>query len=211
MRPVLNQILNTRFPEDAFSLEQLGGYLYDPNKRPGTDDRLVQALLPLEFLQELPQERKNDLLGQMLQDDETPTPHAIRLLREHGADVNARDAQGVPLVARALMDGMPVSALNRLKAGADVNSRGPKGATLLHLALHVDWEVNENAMEAWYEEEDVGLGPCASYLRQLLKLGADPSAANSEGVTPLQEAEKLGDEDAAEVLRKALGHGNPGN
>jgi ankyrin repeat protein len=209
MRPVLRQILNTRFPADAWALERLGRYLYDPEERPGTDDRLVQALLPLEFLQELPPERKNDLLGRIVQDDEHPVRFAIRLLQVHGADLDAKDAQGLPCVVRALMAGLPQSALNLLQAGANADSRGPGGATLLHLALRVDWDAVEYG-QLPDDEEAEELAPCASLLVQLLKLGVNPATADDEGITPLQEAEAKGDEDAAGVLRKALEPARPG-
>jgi hypothetical protein len=59
MNPVLQQILNTRIPEDRYALNQLGKFLYEWTKERDRDEPLIRALLPLAFLKELPQERKN--------------------------------------------------------------------------------------------------------------------------------------------------------
>jgi hypothetical protein len=48
MQPVLLQILNTRFPLDAYALEELGRFIYLEEDHPGTDDRLI--IVQFEFV-----------------------------------------------------------------------------------------------------------------------------------------------------------------
>jgi ankyrin repeat protein len=73
----------------------------------------------------------------------------------------------------------------------------------------VDWDAVEYG-QLPDDEEAEELAPSASLLVQLLKLGVNPATADDEGITPLQEAEAKGDEDAAGVLRKALEPARPG-
>lgn len=77
-------------------------------------------------------------------------------------------------------------ALDLLKAGADIKTRGPGGATVLHLAVRMP------DSEAWF-------------VKRLLKLGADPTAVDDAGETPLQEAQRLDKAEVAEILGQAKG------
>ncbi|HEV2495655.1 MAG TPA: ankyrin repeat domain-containing protein [Terriglobia bacterium] len=60
----------------------------------------------------------------------------LRLLLDHGADANAKDPEGHPIILLAsASDALPVEAVKTLIArGADVNAKGPKGETALDFA-----------------------------------------------------------------------------
>jgi uncharacterized protein len=108
---------------------------------------------------------------------------AVRLLIEHGADLEApsrhRTIRGVrPLHTAAFVRERDLAAI-LLDAGAEVDSRADGGFTALHSAA---------------EHGDEG------FARLLLERGADPAAQDDRGRTPAACAADGGFEDLAKLL-----------
>lgn len=113
----------------------------------------------------------------------TPLHHAsgsaTELLLAAGADPNARNADGAPVITHVITEIMWLSpsdwqtGINRaavtvrrlLKAGADPNAADAKGNTALHYFLQGD--------------------DCEDIVRELIAAGTDINARNNEGATPL--------------------------
>ena len=106
---------------------------------------------------------------------------AVRVLVEHGADVNVCStgavAQVPPLGTAAFVGSVPLAEL-LLDAGADVNGQGAGGFTALHTAA---------------QNGDAHL------VRELLSRGADPNLKNHAGKTPADLAET---DAACDLLRR---------
>lgn len=85
-------------------------------------------------------------------------------LLEVGVDPNARDRDGIaPLHLAAWRNSNPDVVTLLIEAGADPNTRDPYGNTPLHLA----WA------DSWFDRRPV--------MRELLRLGADPTRRNDAG------------------------------
>ena len=96
----------------------------------------------------------------------------VRLLIEHGARVDVKDADGTTALMRAVLAGHIDVVRLLLDKGAGVGDTDTKGETALHLAC---WQGH------------------AAIVRLLLENGADPNAADKNGWTPLHEScDKLG-------------------
>ena len=112
----------------------------------------------------------------------------VRTLVELGADLNQGEETGFPSIIAALAtdreDRYEIVEL-LLDAGADVQQRGVNDYTPLHYAA------TRNDLKG---------------MRLLLARGADPAARTrvDERTTPLQEAERLGHREAAEILERSL-------
>ncbi len=105
------------------------------------------------------------------------------LLLEHGADVNAKNAQGNTPLWTPVMYGRKNIAIILLTNGADVNARDNSGETPLHkVSIH-------------------SLPNSRDIAALLLKHGADVNAKSNNGWTPLHSANT---KDVAEIL---LSHG----
>lgn len=116
----------------------------------------------------------------------SPLPF-IRTLIDHGADPNYRGEGSFPSILAALStereDRWEIVEM-LLAAGADIEQRGVNDWTPLHYAAA------RNDVRA---------------VELLLAKGADPAARTriDELTTPLQEAERLGHREVAEILRRA--------
>ncbi len=116
---------------------------------------------------------------------------AVKLLIDHGADINAKANDGwTPLDMAAATFAGNHEKTGRLKdytkydifkmvlaAGADINATTTDGWTPLHAAV-------ANAMKAWREDPDWSL----NRIRDLLHAGADVEARDMNGRTPLHWA-----------------------
>jgi len=94
-------------------------------------------------------------------------PEMVRLLCEHGADVNAKDDMGSTPLHAAAATGMPLAAQVLLSHGADANALNQRGASPLYAA-------------AW--SGDVATA------QLLLDNGADVNASDASGMTPMYDA-----------------------
>ncbi len=109
-------------------------------------------------------------------------PEAIKVLLEHGADVNLKlPSRFANTAVDAAVSGNRAEAVRiLLAAGADANTRSEGNATTLHKAAqHGNLEV----------------------VRMLLDHGADPNAVRDGGHTPADDAREEGHAAVAELLR----------
>ncbi len=139
---------------------------------------------------------------------EAPTPERKRRWHALGEPLHLVAARGQIDVLR-----------ERLDRGASPDERSSSGATLLHLAAYCDQPGSVRLLVsrgAHLEARDphtagtplvwAALGRAAGALRELLDLGADPSAENRWGETALLLAVRSGRADAVTLL---LGAGAP--
>ena len=154
---------------------------------------LVQAIMEADVPEaQLLLDRRATDLNALDARGTTPLAHAIavhghpggeslvKLLIDHGADVNRADSYGhTPLMWGA---SFPDAGLTEmlLREGADVNARRPDGTSVLHVAIHSD------------------AGP--DTVRLLLAAGADPAVRDGEGKTPADYAREAGFTELAQLL-----------
>jgi ankyrin repeat protein len=123
----------------------------------------------------------------------------IRVLLDHGCDVDVRDDSGhTPLHwatdAAALRFAPQITSPNALdcvyllvERGADVSARGADGNVPLH-GVAVLPNINQRLLDGRLKFGPEIPGTFLSIVRFLLQHGADPSASNREGVSPLDLA-----------------------
>ena len=99
-------------------------------------------------------------------------PEIVRFLVDAGADVNARNSSGDPLLGGAVISGEIEIARILVDAGADVNARSSRGDPLLYTAV------------TWSEIEGV---------RFLVDAGADVNARNDRGTSIVKAAFEEGE------------------
>ena len=150
-------------------------------------------------------------------------PDVVRLLLEHGVDVNGRNFQGETPLHIAAANGLVKVVRVLLEHGANVGAEDKKGKTPLHTAAENQYlEPNEPAevMRVLLEhganvgaEDNDGRSPLhgaaelgrVGRVRVLLEHGANVGAQDGNGRTPLHEA--VGVDGSSKVVRVLLEHG----
>jgi ankyrin repeat protein len=124
-------------------------------------------------------------------------PAVARLLREHGAELNARTDRGSTPLHVAANYGRVEIVRMLLEHGANVGAEDDEGRTPLHVAA------GYGLLNADYDTINVGDGR-VEVVRVLLDHGADVGAMDGEGRTPLHLAADYG---KVEIVRMLLEHG----
>ena len=111
-------------------------------------------------------------------------PNVVRLLVEHGANINAQDSIRMTPLMCAMVTPDDDTAMPRLllEHGANVTVENVYGTTALHWAV-------------WTEKNK-------DTLRLMLAHGADPNHADKDGVTPIILAQQQHRPDLVALLRK---------
>jgi ankyrin repeat protein len=125
----------------------------------------------------------------------------VRLLLEHGAEVNVQNREGAtPLLCAAM--GLHRDAVELLvAAGAQVDLRNKFGNTALHLVVKA-----HDLYATFTPRQRIDQ---LAILRLLLEKGADPAQKDEGGVTPLQSAEAIHDQEILALLRSAATRTSP--
>jgi ankyrin repeat protein len=132
-----------------------------------------------------------------------------RFMLEHGADVNNRNGHGntALIIAAQRLDVEMMELL--IQRGADVNISNEYNAmTALHWALLASYEDREYAMDLMErgcikpidekDEEKV-----TAIVELLLRSGANANAKDCDNLTPIDYAEKRGDQKSLDLLKAA--------
>jgi ankyrin repeat protein len=114
----------------------------------------------------------------------------MRILLEHGANVNARDKDGATPLHRASQN-LHITAMKILveEYKADINARDANGFTPLHWAA-----VMPDAQET---------------VKYLINAGADVTARGTDGLTPEQSAAAGWHRDTVAILQEAMKNRGP--
>jgi ankyrin repeat protein len=109
---------------------------------------------------------------------------AVKLLLDHGANVNAKSSEGFTALLMAARGGGAELVRTLVEKGADVNAGDPDGRTALMLAAAGDYTAAET-------------------IRLLLDKGADVKAKDHDGLSALDWARQRGETPVVADLRKA--------
>ena len=139
-----------------------------------------------------------------------------------GADVNAKDAtdQSAYLLATSEVGSEPALVELMLANGADVDAKDSYNGTGLIRAAHRGYaEIVDRLLEAGIDRDHVNRlgwtalleavilgdgGPAhVATVRRLVDGGVDVSIADTDGVTPLEHAERAGYSQIAAILKRA--------
>ena len=126
----------------------------------------------------------------------------IRAAIEAGADVNARDEEGIPVLTWCAQDNTAQAVALLLAAGADVNAESSRGWTplmaaasgnpdpgVVSLLVKAGAEVNAKGEEDWDAlMYGTWVDASPSVIEALLKAGADVEASTVHGLTALMLA-----------------------
>jgi ankyrin repeat protein len=106
-------------------------------------------------------------------------PQTVQLLLENGADLDARDQNGMTPLHHWTRYWMDDESVLLIQSGADVEAQDPFGRTALHLAA---------------------IGGRGDKYRMLRDFGADLNAKDDEGLTPATYARKFGHVELADQI-----------
>lgn len=109
-------------------------------------------------------------------------PDVVRALIAAGASVSMRESSGINLLHWAAITGRPELIPTLVQAGVPINATDENGYTPLMYAATIDF--GDTAI-----------------IKALLKNGADASIRNGEGLTPRQQAHRLGLKNLEAALR----------
>ncbi|KAK2792626.1 hypothetical protein FQN52_003131 [Onygenales sp. PD_12] len=120
----------------------------------------------------------------------------VRMLLEHGADVNARTDFGNTPLHYAVY--CPIIVRILLEYGADVTESDKDGGTPLHFAVyHLPYGPSFLACDGRYRRDICAI---KSTIRMLLEHGANIDARDRHGATPLHFASRFPEVEAAQIL-----------
>jgi ankyrin repeat protein len=119
----------------------------------------------------------------------------IEYLMKHGADVEARDEDGITTLMAAIVSGYRTRAEQLIKRGVDPNARAKNGRTAAHSAASY-----YNRRYDRLEEDARNRYEAVEMLRLLLTSGSDLAAADNDTTTPLHSATMNGYVDAVRFL-----------
>jgi ankyrin repeat protein len=128
----------------------------------------------------------------------------VRLLLDHGADINETNANQTTALHQATLNGRAAVVKLLIERGAKIEAKDQFGATPLHEAAH--WGQPEAARELLdrganvQARDDHGDTPlhiaahrgCTAVVKLLLDRGANIEARNKDGMTPLMYAAESG-------------------
>ena len=146
---------------------------------------------------------------------ETITPADVQAMIDSGADVNAKNNNGLTPLHEAAYRGNAEVIPVLVKAGADVNAKNNNGLTPLHEAAYrgnaevisvlikVEADVNAKAKYDWTPLHSAAWKGHTKVIPVLVKAGADVNAKTIDGHTPLHLAAQEGNDQVIPVFVKA--------
>lgn len=126
----------------------------------------------------------------------------VKLLLDHGANVNLQTDRGWTLLHTAAYYGHVDLVQLLLDYGADVNSKNKKGRTPLHLAVY-NMDLAEYDGKLSQHEDPIGVR--TKIVQLLLEHGANVDSQDNDGKTPLHAAAYSFTND--NIIRMLLDHG----
>lgn len=123
------------------------------------------------------------------------------LVKKSSANINAKNSSGKTPLHLACSEARLETAMFLIDSGAQINAKDNIGYTPLHVAAEASWGVT-----GW-EGSGGKERPLPELCSMLLKRGADPSARDVFGRTPLDVS--TANEQVREMLRIAIAQSNP--
>ncbi len=137
------------------------------------------------------------------------SPEMLRLLLDHGANVNSRDASGRTALMMAAMSEKQESVTLLLAHSAEVRLRDNRGCSALTFAANNSlFKENQDLVPllrrygAPYQLIDAVLLNDMSSVRSMLDAGASPNVRNGDGDTALLKAVSEGNIEVVDILLK---------
>lgn len=158
------------------------------------DTRLLSGGLTVQVNKQLLQNLDNlnaQLYAALFPTNQRPDLKKASALIRTGADVNAVNQSGDPLIFEAIAKQDAAVLKFLVEKGANINKKNAKGVTALNKAV-ID-AVTARGKKA-------GMGR----IRFLIEKGADPNIADENGITPLHYVAYIGDQAIAEQIARLL-------
>lgn len=133
------------------------------------------------------------VITSLMTDPQDSDRKILQLFITHGADVNARDAQGQTPLFTAVWWNNRIMIKFLLDHGADINAQDTAGRTPLHYIYgHAPFSLTFNYFNYADNRKDL--------LQLLINHGANVNVIDNSGDTPLHLALKMHDEEAVKLL-----------